>query len=334
MNKAALIACFLISMVIGCASAPPLPPIAESMASAKCSGDEFRGFGAGASEEEALSIARSALARQIHSSVVVSEKHTQSQLVSGGSESLNSEYVSQTAVESMLSNAHDARVLRVEHRAGEAGVVVCMSRADAAKGFAERQRLVADSLELVSRTLPNIKHPKQKNKAWHRTQMLWNEFVRIQGMLDGFGVARTDLFGSVSEMHLKTREDYRIYCQEQKVYWNGLEDEYSNIVFAELSKRITLEKSACLAGLNLRFGSSDKCASSALGIECSLEPSLAVESCDGEQYLLLKAKERVAGYDSHNRSKAKENLIAKVPSATFFAEWEKEIKRWVPQCIE
>jgi len=334
MNKTVSIATFLAPIIIGCASAPPAISLEESLASVKCASNEFRGFGAGASEAEALSLARSALARQIHSSVIVSEKYMQSQMVSGGNEHLNSEYVSKTAVESMLINAHDARMLRVEHRADETGVVVCMSRADAAKGFAERQRLVADSLELTSRILPSIKHPKQKNEAWHRAQVLWNEFTRLQGMLDDFGVARTELFDFVNEMHSKTRENYRGYCQEQRVYWGDSESEYSNVVFAELSKKITMEKSACLTGLNLRFGSSDKCASSAMGMECSFEPSLAVESCDGEQYLLLKSRGRVVGYDSHNVNKAKENLIVKLPSAAFFAEWEKEIKGWMPQCIE
>ncbi|MCL2260454.1 MAG: hypothetical protein FWC15_03760, partial [Fibromonadales bacterium] len=324
----------LVPIIIGCASAPPAISLEESLASAKCASNEFRSFGAGASEAEALSIARSALARQIHSSVAVFEKYMQSQIVSGDSEHLSSEYVSKTAVESMLSNAHDAHVLRVEHRANETGMVICMSRVDAAKGFAERQRLVADSLELVSRTLPSIKHPKQKNEAWHRTQTLWNEFMRLQGILDDFGVTRAELFSSVSEMHSKTREDYKNYCREQKVYWIDSENEYSNVVFAELSKKITMEKSVCLTGLNLRFGSSDKCASSAMGMECSFEPSLSIESCDGELYSLLKSKGRVAGYDTHNRSKAKENLIAKLPYAAFFKEWETEIKGWLPRCIE
>jgi len=325
---------FITLMIIGCASSPPTPSLGESLAPAKCASDEFRGFGTGTSEEEALSNARSALARQIQSTVKVSEKYTQNQRISEGNEHLSSEYASKTTVESVLSNAHDARELRVEHRTGEVGAVVCMSRADVAKSFAQSQQLVTDSLELVSRILPSIKHPKQKNEAWHKTQVLWSEFVRLQGILDGFDVANAELFESVSKTHSKTREDYKNYCQTQKVYWNDQENEYSNIVFAELSKRITVEKSACSEGLNLSFTGSEKCANSSFGVECSFEPSLSVESCNGESYLLLKSKEAIAGYDMHNKNKAKENLIVKLQSAAFLDEWLKEIKGWTPQCVE
>ncbi|MCL2261172.1 MAG: LPP20 family lipoprotein [Fibromonadales bacterium] len=332
---------FITLIIIGCASSPPpsLPPppapsLGESLASAKCASDEFRGFGTGTSEEEALSNARSALARQIQSTVKVSEKYTQNQKLFDNNEHLSSEYVAKTTVESVLSNAHDARELRIEHRTGEVGAVVCMSRADVAKSFAERQRLVTDSLELVSRILPSIKHPKQKNEAWHKTQVLWSEFVRLQGILDGFGAANAELFESVSKAYSKTREDYKNYCQTQKVYWSDQENEYSKIVFAKISEKVAMEKSACSAGLNLRFTGLEKCANSSFGVECSFEPSLSVESCAGESYSLLKSKDAIAGYDMHNKNKAKENLIAKLQSAAFLDEWLKEIKEWTPQCVE
>jgi hypothetical protein len=69
------------------------------LAHAQCNPDEFLGSGTGANEEEALKTAYFQLALQINSSVKRSEKYTQSQKMSGGKESLSSDYASETAVE-------------------------------------------------------------------------------------------------------------------------------------------------------------------------------------------------------------------------------------------
>jgi hypothetical protein len=69
-------------------------------------------------------------------------------------------------------------------------------------------------------------------------------------------------------------------------------------------------------------------------MECSANPSLAVESCGGEKYSMLKAKEPVIGSDAYNKNMARENLIENLSKAAFFKEWEKEIMKWVPQCTE
>jgi len=323
----------LIFMLIGCASgsAPQNVTLAESLGSLNCASGEFRGAGIGKSEDEALNLARSDLAMQINSSIKVSSKYRQNQQIYGGKENLSSEYESELIVEANLLNAHDARVLRVERKAGEVGTVVCITKADAAKGFLERQRLVMDSLGLASNTALSAEHPKRKNEAWRRTQTLYNDFMKIQYLLEGWEVKSPY---SADEMYSNARENYKNYCKGVKIFWQDAGNECSNATFATLSKKIKIEKSECSGGLNLSFNCSEKCKSSSFGIECSYEPSLAIESCGGEKYSMLRAAKPVTGGDMYNEAKAKEKLGENISKAAFFNEWEKEIKEWVPQCAD
>jgi len=322
----AILIALIIPMLMGCAST-----VQQVEPAVECFSGEFRGFGVGEGENDALAEAHSALSRQINSSVNVTIERIVSQQISNGKENLNTEYESRTTIESTLPNAHDARIVRSKRNGNKINVTVCMTKADAAKGFLERQRLVADSLGLASNTALNTEHPKHKNEAWQKTQMLYSDFMRIQHLLDGWGIKSPY---SADEIYSKAMEDYKNYCQGMKVFWQDSGNECSEAVFAMLSKRIKMEKSECSGGLSLSFNCLEKCKSSSFGIECSYEPSLAIESCGGEKYSMLKAKEPVTGSDAYNKNMARENLIENLPKAIFFNEWEKEIKEWVPQCVE
>jgi len=313
----------IILILTGCASAPP-PPAAE------CQSDEFTGSGTGANENEALAEAHSALSRQISSSVNVTIERVVSQQISNGKENLNTEYGSKTVIESSLSNAQDARVASKKRSGDKTSVLVCMTKSDAAKGFIERQRLLADSLSLASNTAMSTEHPKQKNAAWHKTQTLHNDFVKIQYLLDGWGIKSPY---AASDIYAKTKENYKSYCQNMKVFWQDAGNECSNVVFAILSQKIKMEKSDCTGGLNMKFHCAEKCKNSAYGTECSYDPSLSIESCGGESYLLLKAQP-VTGINVGSESKAREKLADNLPKAAFLNEWEKEIKEWVPKCAD
>jgi len=341
----------LLSMFVGCASSSPpapqpvpvaysipapepqnIPSLSESLSLAGCGGSgDFRGVGIGRSDDEALNIARSDLAKQVNSSMKVSSKYHQSQQLHNGVENLSSNYESELVVEANLLNAQDARVLYIERRASETGAVVCMTKSDAAKSFIEKQRLLADSLELASNIALNTEHPKHKNEAWRRTQTLYNDFMKIQNMLKGWGFESPY---SEDETYSKTKENYKNYCQEMKTFWQDTGNECSDATFSILSKKIKIEKSGCSGGLNLHFNCSEKCKSSAYGIECVYEPLLAIVSCGGESYSLLKVKMPIVGTDIHNEAKAREKVIEELSSAAFINEWEKEIKEWVPQCTD
>jgi len=330
MTMVASLFALTILFFIGCASTEQRQPVNFP----ECKAGEFSGTGVGEHESEALSEAHSALAKQINSSVDVITERMVNQQFSNGKENLSSEYESRTTIKAALPNAHDARVLRKNAMGNKINIVVCMAKADAAKGFTERQRLIADSLELASNTALKTEHPKRKNEAWHKTQTLWNEFARIQNLLDGWGIAKASFYEPTYETYSQARKEYKGYCQNMKIHWEDAENECSNAVFAKLSKRINMEKSACSGGFRFRFACEEKCKSLSFGVECSFEPSLAVENCNGERYSLLKATEPITGSDMHNKNRAMENLIEKLPKADFFEKWEKEIKEWVPQCVD
>jgi len=316
----------VLAILLGCASSPPPQNITLS-----CAFDEFSGTGIGKSENEALNVARSDLAMRINSSIKVSSKYRQSQQILGEKENLSSEYEAELTMEANLLNAHDAQVLSVERKADEVSAVVCMTKANAAKGFLERQRLVADSLGLASNMVSSVEHPKRKNEAWRKTQILYNDFMRIQSLLEGWEVKSPY---SVDETYFNARENYKNYCQSVKVFWQDIGNECSNVAFAMFSKKIKVEKSKCSGGLNLNFNCSEKCKTSSFGIECSYEPSLDIESCGGEKYSTLRAATPAKGTDMYSEAKAREKLGENLSKADFFNEWEKEIKEWVPQCAD
>lgn len=323
----------LVLLFFGCASntAKETVTLMESLRLTECKVGEFRGVGIGANENEALNAAHSELSKQIQSSITVSENYRQSQNVSKGKEELESEYVSEAVVQSNLSNLQDARVLQVKRSVKETGAVVCMSKADAAKGFIEQQRLIIDSLELVSNTVLNTEHPKHKNEAWHKTGELYNRFVGVQNLLTGWGVQSSF---SADEVYSKTKGSYKEYCEKQKVYWEDEGNECSEASFAMLSKKVKMEKGECLSGLNLKFSCAEKCKSSSFGVECSAEPSLAIKSCSGESYSLLRVKEPVTGNDMNNQTRAKEKLIKNLSTPISLKEWDAEIMEWIPRCTE
>jgi len=310
--------------LIGCASTvQQVEPVAE------CSSDEFRGFGVGENESEALAEAHSALSRQVNSSVNVTIERIVNQQISNGKEDLNTGYESKTVIESALPNAHDARVVRNKRNGNKINIVVCMTKADAAKGFLEQQRLLEDSLSLASNTAISTEHPKHKNEAWRKTQTLYNDFVRIQYLIDGWGIKSPYL---ADEVYSRAREDYRNYCGVAKLHWNPeQETPYSEIAFSKLSGSIKMEKSPCAdKGILLAYKGSEPECLIKFGLNtCSYAQSLSLDACDGTEYMQLKSDETGV----HQKLDfALDKLQNHLKSAEFWNQWIKEIKQWSPQC--
>jgi hypothetical protein len=290
--------------------------------------DDFRGTGISQNEGEALAQARSNMAQEHFVEKLKSSVDLGGQNINGVASTSTYTSISQNA---KLLNPNDAKLHYSKRQGEQIGVVACMTKADAAKGFLERQRIVADSLELVSNTALSTEHPRHKNEAWQRTQMLYNDFMRIQNLLEGLGFKGTY---SADEIYSKTRENYKNYCQNMKVFWQVAGDACSEEALAALSKKAKMERAGCSGGLRLSFNCPEKCKSSAYGIECSFEPSLSIESCGEESYSLLKVKAPVIANDIYSTGKAREKLLESLSDAVFFNEWEKEIKEWVPQCTD
>ncbi|MDR3000846.1 MAG: LPP20 family lipoprotein [Fibromonadaceae bacterium] len=321
--------CFLL--FTSCIHKAPRLQLSESLDTVKCEAGEFRGLGMGNNREEALSTAYSDLAKQIYSSVIVSTKYLQKQVLNG-KENISSEYESELIVKSALLNAHDARILHTERGANKTGAVLCMSRADAAKGFTKQQQLAADSLALVSHIVANVENPKRKNEAWHKTQIFWNEIMRIQNLLEGWGLEKANYFDSASEAYLKARENYKNYCQNANFFWEPeQENDYSAIAFSILSKNLKIEKSACsTSGVLLNYkGNKPDCARKFGVHSCSYQPLLSIASCQGAEYLLLKNSIE----NAHQKQEfALEKMQENFRTADFWKEWEQEIREWSLQC--
>ena len=320
----AILLALIIPMFMGCASTAR-----QEEPAAECLSGEFRGFGVGENENEALAEARSALAGQINSSVNVTVERIVSQQISNGKEDLSKGYVSRATIESALPNAQDARIVRSKRNGNKISVVVCMTKADAAKSFLEQQRLLADSIELASNIALNTEHPKQKNEAWQKTQVLYNDFMRIQRLLDGWEVKSPYL---ADEVYSKTREDYKNYCQAVKLHWNPeKETPYSEISFSKLSSGIKMEISPCDGrGISLAYKGSEPECSVKFGLNtCTYAHSLSLDACDGTEYMQLKGE----AMGVHQKPEfALEKLQGNLKSAGFWNQWINEIKQWSPQC--
>jgi hypothetical protein len=297
----------------------------------QCPVGEFSGFGAGETESEALSMAHSDLAKQISLSIKVTTQYSVSQQNSNNKEYINTKYETEIREESALSNAQDARIIHKNREGNKISVIACMSRADAAKSFLEQQRIITDSLEIISGTALNERHPKLKNYAWNKTQTLWNKFMNIQNLLESWEI-ESKYFYSASKTYSKTRDSYKDYCQNAKLHWNPKQEtHYSEIAFSKLSGNVKMEKSPCaVSGISLAYKGLEPECSVKFGLNsCSYAQSLSLVACDGTEY--LQFKNDVVG--AHQKPDfALEKLQDNFKSAEFWSEWAQEIKEWSPQC--
>jgi len=278
--------------------------------------------GTGKTQSEARSKAKAEIAGNIISNIKSRTKITDSSNEKEGVFKESSEFEETSVIESDLTlfGFKEESPKRQKNGNYELKVYICVK--DAAKGFLEKLRLLSDSLEFAANAVLTKRH---KNEAWSKTQRLYKDFMRTRNLLDVLGVE--------SPYQADKAYDKAIsYCQNAKVFWQDDGNECSETIFSMLSKKITMEKSRCSSGLKLSLSCPEKCASSSLEIECSLNPSLAVESCGGEKYSMLKIKEPVTGSSPYNKNKARENMIENLSNADFFNEWEREIMEWVPIC--
>ena len=295
----------------------------------KCSVDDFRGHGIANEEMAAIDLAKAEIAFAIHGAISV-----QSESVNEVIDEKDTLYWKRQINRNVyLKNANDAKIVFKKRQGQETGVVACMSRADAAKGFMEQQRLIADSLELVSHSLLATEHPKQKNETWRRIQMLWNGFSRNEKLLNEWNAASPKyLLDSLNETYSKARDDYKNYCQKTKLHWNAEhENLYSNIAFSRLSQNLKMEKSVCKEnGISLVYKHTEPDCSYKFGIyNCVYKPSLSVGSCEGIKYFLL---ENFAERTHQKQEFSLEKLQDSLKTIDFWKKWEQEIKEWSPQC--
>jgi len=292
---------------------------------------DFGGIGIGENETAALVQARSNMAQEHFAEKLKSSVDIDGRNINGVASTSTHTAINQNV---KLINSSDAKLHYSKRQGGQIGVVACMSRADAAKGFLEQQRLVTDSLEMLSGTTINTEHPKHKNEAWQKTQMYYNNIVAIQNLLNGWGVAKADYFDKASEIYSKTREDYKNYCQTFKMHWNPEQrNSYSEIAFSKLSGSIKMENTSCTGrGISLVYKEAKpECESHGGLYGCSYQPFLAITSCNGAELRLLQSPAPIKGFGQKEEI-AVEKLQDKLKKENFWKEWEQEIKQWSPQC--
>jgi hypothetical protein len=317
--------------VVCCATAPPPPePVAEKLEPYLCPAGEFLGFGIGETEGEALSVAHSELAKQINSSVKVTSERTVSQQMLNGNENLSSAYGTRSVIESSLANAQDARVAYKKHSGGKTGITVCISKADAAKPYIQRQSLLQDSLEFTATNALNSTHPRQKSEARGNANLLWAKILANNDLLKGWGIA-SDI-SRAKDLHDAVEDSFKDYCQTARLHWNPRQETlYSEIAFSKLSNGVKMEKSPCTGnGISLAYGGSEPECSVEFGLNtCSYAQSLSVNSCDGTEYMQLKND----AMGAHQKADfALEKLRGNLKSAEFWEQWAREIKQWSPKC--
>ena len=166
----------------------------------------------------------------------------------------------------------------------------------------------------------------------NKTQTLWNEFAKIQTLLDGWGIEKTSFHAPAIETYSQARENHKTYCQTSKLHWKPeRETEYSSIAFSTLSKNLKMEKSPCKSnGISLIYKKADPDCTHKFGIyNCLYKPSLSLLSCDGTEYLLL---ESVLENSHQKQDLALEKIKDTFKAADFWGKWEREIEEWGARC--
>jgi hypothetical protein len=270
------------------------------------------GEGRGASKEAANRRADIAIAQSIVSSLsVVSHDTLSSKSIDGVPQDYNN-FSETTKMEVFLPNRQSIKQLKPHYK--EDGEFV-----------SERYICVKDAAAPHMNSLKDLARAL-KNSPCKNTTKIYSNIYNLEYILSNLAQMSSEVKAEYDAL----KKEY----QKKKVYWQDDGSKCSEIAFSVLSKKIKMEKSRCSIGYNLRFSCQEKCQSTSYNIECSSNPSLAIESCDGEKYSVLKAKEAVIGSDDYNKSTARENMIDNLSKADFFNEWEEELKRRIPQCTE
>jgi len=202
----------------------------------------------GKTPDKAREKAKAEIARNIISNIKSSTKMTDYSEERNGVMKESSAFLETSEIESSLTlfGFQEAEPPK-RQKNGEYEVKVYICTKDAAKSFLERQRMLADSLELASGIALNARQSKNKNEAWRKTQMLWGEFMRIRSVLEVLGV-EPEHFAAAKESYEKAREDYRVHRMEiesMTVFVGGTEniqEQATNIIIPRLQTMLSESK--------------------------------------------------------------------------------------------
>ncbi|GBU26447.1 hypothetical protein R83H12_03144 [Fibrobacteria bacterium R8-3-H12] len=321
--------CF--ALLWGCASNPPKSSLFDTLEQEQCEADSFKGTGIENTEMEAIGAARSIIASQIQASLEAHSELTREVVEQKASSHFRKDVI-QTYI---LKNASDAEVKFKKQEGQKIGIVACMTKSNAAKGFAEQLRPLADSLEFAAKGVIDAKHPKLKSEAWNKAKPLWGRFISLRSIVENLDREKSASFEPVAVLYAKARDGYLDFCQTAKMYWNPEQnDVYAEIAFSKLSENLKPVKASCEGqGISLVYKNTGHKCKYAGVFQCVYQPSLLIASCPGKEYkeYRLLENKNIEVYQKTEEA-ALEKLREKLRFETFWNEWEQEIKQWRPIC--
>lgn len=289
---------------------------------------DLRGMGIAPQKAQALAEARAEISQQIQVSLDARSESVKHQEVFQGNESLRSSWNQQVRQTATLANAQDARSVYSARQGERVGVVACMSRADAAKPFLERQTLLLDSLNAAIAVELAQNHPLRKRDAWRAAQEAYVRLLPVARVPESLGAQDPATTEAREATYRRLVEDYEAFRANYAFYWEPGRSEADPVVFGRLSARFKIETGTCAQGLRLSLESREpECAEGAFGIQCSYVPVLVGTSCSGETYFNLTAG-ALRGMGKYDEAEARQRLWAKVQSDAFWNQWFGELDKW------
>ncbi len=330
MKKALLNPLFLCAIALAlasCGSANSPKPAGTANARTSCPSDLFiEATGTGETLDEASANAKVKMAGKIISQVKSKVEIEKSKAKdSEGRITPSSKFSTKSQIESdfTLLGINEMESRQLENGEYEYKGYVCNS--NVARPYLKSLQNYRDSLKVLKR--------QKMNKD------VCDKAIEIRENMRGFEIilevleqADKSLQKEYENIYAEIENDCGLEAGK-KIHWNPeKQTAYSDIAFSKLSKSVEMETSPCKGkGISLVYIEDEKCADYAMGVKCTLNPSLAIQSCKGEKYSMLKA-EPITGSSSHNKNKAKEELLKNFSKSDFFNEWEKKIMEVMPEC--
>ena len=291
----------------------------------------FRGLGVSNSREEAVLLAQKDIAQQIQSSVKAVTLSRKTENVDAlGHDSLSSKYDSKITAQAELSNAQDVKVQSTVIQGKNFGVVSCMSRTDAAKPFFASYKTLGDSMLLESATFASESHPLRKHEIYKRAFELSSRYFVVKSILEGINPNAVsseaqsfdEAYGTMQNAYNEFRSKYSIF------YKADGESRFANSLFTRISSAYSVKQSDCESGLLLVAKiDSPSCKDGGFGVNCSVTMNLTGSSCNAEPYFNLTVQ--VKGNGRYDENEAFERLEKNIVNGDWFAEWRKELDKWL-----
>lgn len=310
---------------------PSVPLLGQLQQVACPEPSSLRGQGIAEDAQAALLLAQKEIASQIQSSVQTTSKLRRTATEAGGVEKIQSSYQSEFSVVTQLENAQDAKAVAQLQQNGKVGVVACMSRGDAMKPFARRDKALRDSLSLAAQSFAATRHPLEKINLYEIGSQVYSRLQEVDGILESFGlsVSQNDAKQAIDDFAL-LRDGFSKFRSEYGIHFVPGEGEYEQLAFARLSLAYKFHSGECRNGILLKMEvAGPTCSEGSLGVKCSANLSLSGYSCENEKYFTLFSE--VKGNGKYNENEAKDRLMKNIANGDWFDEWKRELDKWVVQ---